>query len=97
MPEPAKFESVPPATETIAAVKLAGVSLSVNVSTVASPALSAVLSAVIASEGATMSIVMGEASAPAVFGLPAASLKLPALTEIVPIPLMPTVGVKVAV
>ena len=68
-----------------------------KVSREVSPALSAVLSAVIASVGATISIVMGEASAPAVFGLPAASVNLPASTVIVPVPLVPTVGVKTAV
>ena len=74
-------------TVTIEAVKLTGVSLSVKVITAVSPALRAALSVAIAIEGAMMSIVMEGLRAPAVFGLPAASVKLPALTAIVPVPL----------
>ena len=97
MSEPAKADSVPPVTVTIAAVKLTGVSLSVKVIMEVSPVLSEVLSAAIAIVGATMSILMEGMSSPAVFGLPAASVKLPAATVTVPNPLVPTVGVKVAV
>ena len=77
---------MPPATVTIEALKLVGDSLSVNVRTVVSPDRSVVLSAVIATVGATRSILIAGESAPAVFGLPAASVKLPASTVIVPVP-----------
>ena len=97
MPEPTKFESTPPVTATIPCVKLTGVSLSVNVSTDFSPALSAVLSAAIAIVGTTMSILSVAARAPATFGLPAASVKAPASIATVPVPTSPAVGVNVAV
>ena len=97
MPEPAKIESVPPVTVTIAAVKLTGASLSENVSRADSPALRADVSAVIPIVGATISIRMAGSNPPAVLGLPAASTYVPALTTTVPEPLKPTVGVNIAV
>ena len=97
VPDPAKLESVPPVTVTMEAVKLTGVSPSVKVRTVVSPALRADLSAVIAIVGGMMSIVMGVFRPPDVFGLPAASVNRPASTETVPVPLKPMAGVNVAV
>ena len=97
MPEPAKIESVPPVTVTIAAVKLTGASLSENVMRADSPALSADLSAAIPIVGTTMSIRSAAAKPPARFGLPTASVKTPASIAIVPVPTSPAVGVNVAV
>ena len=68
-----------------------------KVSREVSPALSAVLSAVTAIVGTTMSILSGVARAPATFGLPAASVKAPASIATVPVPTSPAVGVNVAV
>ena len=97
MPEPVKFESTPPVTATSDAVKSAADSLSVNMSTDLSPALSAVLSAAIAIVGAIVSTLIAGSSTPTVFGLPKASVKLPAATVNVPEPSKPGDGVNVAV
>ena len=96
MPEPAKPESVPPATTTSAAVKLVDVSLSVNVIVAVCPALSDDALDVIAIVGATVSITIGVESEPAAFGLPVALVNASAATEIVPGVVDPAVGVKVA-
>ena len=96
MPEPAKPESVPPATAISAAVKLVDVSLSVNVIVAVCPALSDDALDVIAIVGATVSIAMAGESEPAALGLPAASVNAPAATETVPAAVESVVGVNVA-
>ena len=68
-----------------------------NVSTDVSPALSDVLSAAIAIVGAIVSTLIAGSSMPAVFGLPKASVKLPAATANMPEPSKPGDGVNVAV
>ena len=96
MPEPAKPESVPPATAISAAVKLVEDSLSVNVIVAVCPALSDDALDVIAIVGLPVSIAMAGESEPATLGLLAASVNAPAATETVPAAVELVVGVNVA-
>ena len=97
MPEPAKFESTPPATTTSSTVKSAADSLSVNVRTAVSPAFSLPWLVAMAMVGGFVSMANDGESDPARLALPAASVNLPAATETVPDPVKPADGVNFAV
>ena len=87
---------MPPETVTPACVKVVEFSLSVNVIVAVWPTPRAVLSLVIATVGATVSIGR-ERTIDATLSLLAASVNWPAVTEICPDVVEPAVGVKTAV
>ena len=95
-PEPLKPEIVPPVVVTSAWEKSTVESLRVKVIVAVSPLLRADLLLLIAIVGASVSIVIGVVSEPAVLPLPAASVNAFEATEIVPDTVELTVGVKVA-
>ena len=97
MPDPAKFESVPPATVILEAIKaVEAASLRMKVKVAVSPIFKVVLSEVIVMVGETVSVVI-ESWEAAILGLPAASVKVFAATLIVAVAVVFAVGVKVAV
>ena len=91
-----KPEIAPPVTATSAAVKSVADSLSVKVMMAVSPLLRAALLLLIATVGATVSIVIEGVSVPVTLPLPAASVKLLVVTEIAPGAVELAVGVNVA-
>ena len=97
MPAPAKLEIVPPTAATSATVKSVEDSLSVKVMVAVSPLLSAAALLTMETVGATVSTVRVGESWPAMLGLPAASVNVPAATEIEPGVVELAVGVKRAV
>ena len=95
-PVPPKPESVPPETVTPVWVKVEEFSLSVNVIVAVWPMPRVVLSLVIATVGTTVSIGSVR-RIDARLALPAASVNLPAATDICPDAVELAVGVKMAV
>ena len=97
MPETtAKLESTPPVMDISASIKIEEDSLRVKVKVAVSPILKVVLLELIVMEGAVVSMVM-EIMLEAVFGLPAASVKVLAKTLMLAVAVVFVVGVKVAV
>ena len=99
MPEPWKLLRVPPTTLMSPMLKSVLGLLSWKVRLAVSPALSVVLLLLTMMVGVTVSLVSETvllASAPSVLKLPAASLNLVEATLMVPLVLVPGVGVKVA-
>ena len=88
--------SVPPVAPTSASVKSVLDSLSVNVIAAVSPTRSAPLEVAICTVGATVSIRIGGASAPATLAFPAASVNTPAATDTIPSAVELSVGTNVA-
>ena len=96
MPDPAKFESVPPVMDISASINVEEDSLRVKVKVAVSPNFKAVLSEVIVMVGETVSMLI-EIVLEAVLLLPAASVKVLAATLKVAVAVVFAVGVKVAV
>ena len=100
VPEPVKLLNVPPVTETSSATKSVLDSDSVNVIVAVSPDFSALLSAVIATVGTTVSTARVSVlleSAPSILALPVASVNLPLAMLTTPFVVLLAIGVKVAV
>ena len=96
MPDPAKFESVPPVMDISASINAEENSLRVKVKEAVSPNFNEVLSEVMEMVGETVSTVM-DIVLEAVLLLPAASVKVLAATFKVAVAVVFAVGVKVAV
>ena len=96
MPDPAKFESVPPVMDISASINVEEDSLRLKVMVAVSPIFKEVLSELIVMIGETVSTVI-DIVLEAVLLLPAASVKVLAATFKVAVAVVFAVGVKVAV
>ena len=100
---PTRLLSLPPLAVMLARARSATGSLRVKVMVAVSPLVSLVLSLVMAMVGGTVSMVLVDkvtvllTSAPSAFWLPVASLNLALATEMTPLAVLLTAGVKVAV
>ena len=97
MPEPVRFDSVPPVADTSGRAKVVEDSLSVKEMVAVSLTRSAVVLMEIVIVGAIVSIEIVGDSRPARLALPAGSVKVLAVTEMAPGVVELTVGVKTAV
>ena len=100
MPEPEKFDRVPPVTVTSPATKSVAVSESVKVMVAVSPAFSAVAlleTTMVGRTVSTVKVAVLSASAPSLLRLPAASVNLSFATLTTPLVVLASVGVNTAV